>query len=219
MLIIVSERPQAIQLLRDVLLRQGISSLSCPYETALFTCGRQDTGGVLIDGRWEPEMAEQLCKNLRERYPLLPIAVDLPERYCADLPADRLLRNAEEDLLTQVLDFCFQNCGFSPKGLSTYFLSMERGSGEIRYMGYPLPLSPVERRLLQVLIYFSPKTVSYDLLLSLCFPLGGGLSALSVHIYRINKTARSIDPRPLIVNQYGKGYRLREGIVEKEETR
>ena len=50
--------------------------------------------------------------------------------------------------------------------------------------------------------------------MSLCYPCEyKSISNLAVQIHEINRHAMKIDPRPLIVNVYGKGYRLRDGIV------
>ena len=80
-------------------------------------------------------------------------------------------------------------------------------------MGYPLPLSQTEHRILRCLFYRSPHLTSAIDLMSLCYPLGEqSISNLAVQIRRINERASKIDPRPLIVNVYGKGYVLREDL-------
>ena len=79
-------------------------------------------------------------------------------------------------------------------------------------MGYPLPLSPRESTILRCLLYRYPHLTPTDELMSLCFPDERiNIENLFVHISVINQRAMKIDPRPLIVNTYGKGYRLRDG--------
>ena len=80
-------------------------------------------------------------------------------------------------------------------------------------MGYPLPLSPRERTILRCLFYRYPRLTPTDELMSLCFPDELiTIDNLFLHIGVINQHALKIDPRPLIVNVYDKGYLLREGL-------
>ena len=83
----------------------------------------------------------------------------------------------------------------------------------VDYMGLSMTLSPSEYRVLHCIFYHSPRPTSTALLTSLLANEGAkNESALGVLIHRINQKAAEVDPRPLIVNEYGKGYRLRNGI-------
>lgn len=215
MLILVTDRRAFGESLASRLLQNGIFSLRASHETALFLCEAKDCGGVLLDGRTSPTESEALCRALRERYPELPIALLLPKGYLPASPADRFLREEEDDLTDTLLDFCHTLCGWHAGEMTTFSLTVGNDPARTRYMGYPLPLSPREHTLLRCLFYRAPHVTSCDDLLSLCYPIDPpSLASLSVTVSAINRRAGAIDPRPLIVNVYGKGYRLRKGILD-----
>ena len=89
-----------------------------------------------------------------------------------------------------------------------------KGPAETYYMGYPLPLTAREHSILRCLFYRAPYVTSKIDLMELCYPEGTqSLQNIVVQIRQINQKAARIDRRPLIVNVYGKGYRLRDGIL------
>lgn len=215
MLLIVSDdRKKCFPIVKQ-LIPHGIFSFLCPYETAEFMCEKKDVGGVLLDCVAGLGKGERLCKIFRSRYPEMPIGAIISQGAIPNMEVNRLIRTpASESILDGVLDFCICNCGWRTKKLSTHYLAVEDDPARTVYMGYPLDVSPREHEILRCLFYRAPYVTTKDDLLTLCYPEGMQSHAnLSIQIGRINRSAARIDPRPLIVNVYGKGYKLRDGIV------
>ena len=214
MLILITEQTQWGKELAAALMSRGIYSFFCSHKDGQALCEEKDTGGVLIDCTTDQKTAERLCRALRRTYPELPIAVLAGERDRLDLPADRIIRlGSPESLLEDLLDFCYRSCGWEKRPLQTYYLALGNGPEETYYMGYPLRLSPQAWQILRCLFYRAPLITSTADLLALCFPEGGSTGNLTVQIHQINKEAKRVYPRPLIVNHYGRGYQLRDGIL------
>ena len=194
---------------------QGIFTFECPPETGAFYCEAKDTGGVILDCIPDLATGEALCGALRKSYPQMPILAIVPNASIPNLEADRILRTTNPNLLLQdILDFCTTLCAWSSKPLSSYFLTVGKTPEETVYMGYPMPLFPRAHRILKCLFYRFPKLTSADDLMSLCYPNGTEqIGNLAVQIRHINQAAAKIDKRPLVINVYGKGYRLRDGIL------
>lgn len=214
MLILITEQAELGQGLAARLRDNGVFSFVCPLALGKTLCDEKDTGGVWIDCTADRRSAERLCRALRQSYPELPIAVWAAEKAILDLPADRILRSPDPEALWEdLLDFCFRDCGWEKGPLQTYYLTLGNGPEETYYMGYPLPLSPRGWQILRCLFYRAPELTSSADLLALCYPEGGSARNLTVQIHHINQAAQKIHPSPLIVNRYGKGYRLRDGIL------
>ncbi len=215
MLILVTDDARSRAEIRPKLAKHGIYTYVCPFETGEFYCDKKDTGGVLLDCIANLPRAEVLCAALRKRYPDMPICAIVSPISLPNLQVHRLIRE-DGDIFEDVLDFCIRNCGWRTERLTTNTLTLEDDPAKTVYMGYKLPLTAREHTILRCLFYRSPRVTSAGDLLSLCFSdAGTGLSVanLPTHIANINRRARELDPRPLIVNVYGKGYRLRDGVV------
>ena len=215
MLMIITDRRDLGKSLASILADRGIFSFECPRETGAFYCEEKDTGGVILDCVPNQTEGEALCRALRRAYPEMPILVLAAKESRPNVEADMLLRDAPlGDLLPDILEFCRRVCDFSAEPLSSYFLTVGSTPDEVFYMGYPMKLSPRAFHLLRCLFYRYPHQVSTEDLMALCYPEGHEKSNnLAVQIHHINEAALRIDPRPLIVNEYGKGYKLREGIL------
>ena len=215
MLLVITDRREFGKELASILLRQGIFTFECPLETGAFYCEEKDTGGVLLDCVSDLKMGEKLCRKLRKTYPQLPILAIVESNSIPELEADSILREAPlPSLLPSILHFCHHTCGWSTQPLSTYFLTVGNSSDEVFYMGYPLKLSQKAYLILRCLFYRHPKLTSTRDLMALCYPDGTEqVGNLAVQIHHINQSAAKIDPRPLVVNLYGKGYKLRDGIL------
>lgn len=75
-----------------------------------------------------------------------------------------------------------------------------------------------KRNFIRYRFYRAPELTASDDLMSLCYPGEyKRISNLTLPVHEINQRALKFDPRPLIVNMYGKGYRLREGILESKK--
>lgn len=213
MLLIITDREGWASHLSSLLLRGGIYHLCVPTSYGTFTCEREDTGAVILDCVPSLTRGEHICADLKRRYPNLPVAMVVAPEARPNAHADAVLRDGDIDELCQnILSLCQAN-GWSPAPLSTFYLRLTPPDCA-EYMGLTLPLSPAEFRILHCIFYHSPRPTSTELLIALLANEGAkNEDALAVLIHRINQKAAGIDPRPLIVNEYGKGYRLRDGIL------
>lgn len=213
MLIIITDREGWASHLSPLLLENGIYHLCVPTSFGTFTCEREDTGAVILDSVPSLSRAEHICADLKRRYPDMPVAIVAASDARVNAHTDAVLRDGAPDVLCEsIISLCRAN-GWSPAPLSTFYLRLAPPDCA-EYMGLPLPLSPAEFRILHCIFYHSPKPTSTELLVALLANAGAkNETALAVLIHRINQKAAEIDPRPLIVNEYGKGYRLRDGIL------
>ena len=215
MLVLITERPSIAKDLTKALHDRDVYLFCVPYETALFTCDKKDTGGVIIDCVPSLKAGEELCVRLRDLYSEMPIAAIVKAEDIPQMPVDFILRDTAkgaptEGMQEECYEFC-RLCGWNERPLSCHDLMVGRRDEAVYYMGYALPLAPMEKELLHCLFYRYPRVTDADDLLTLCAPFERiSRSALSVWISNINRKARLLDPRPLILCQYGKGYRLRD---------
>ncbi len=219
MILFVTERREChLESLRR-LIGKGIFLYPCRFRTAPALCRKKDIGGVVIDCIGTMQKSEQLCEWLRRDQPdEMPIAAIVTPKSIPCLPVDRLIRDRGDDLFDDLLDFCVTNCGWSTEPLSTFRLRVGGCPEENLYMGEPFPLPPRAHTILRCIFYRAPALTSTRDLLRLCYPEGTqSADNLAIQIRKINLLAKRIDPRPLIVNVYGKGYRLRDGILNGKE--
>lgn len=217
MLTLLTDRRPFGPKLTERLSAYGLTVLTERTTAAQLLCERHDLGALVIDGTEDPSAAASLCVRLRTAHPELPIALLLGRDGTVDLAADGILRGETvEEVAEEILRFCRAH-GWSSE-LSTYALSVSERPEQTRLLGYPLPLSPREHRVLRLLFLRAPQTVTRLELLAVCFPEGSQREQdLTVHVNRINKKAHRITELPLIECVYGKGYRLRAGIVRPEQ--
>jgi hypothetical protein len=217
MIVIVTERTAWFQRLAVRFHANGIYFYLCHPENAEFYCREKDTGGVILDCIPTLEVGERLCRILHETYPEMPIAAIVPPKSIPNMPAIRIFREGvpTDALFSDMLDFTRTNCGMRTERLSTFSLLVVRDRLKTQYMGYLMPLSVQEHKILRFLFYRAPRPTSIDDIAQICYVDGKQrVENVSVMIARINRHAAEIDPRPLIVNEYGKGYRLRDGILK-----
>ena len=214
MLLIITDREGWISHLSPILLENNIYHLCVPLSFGTFICEREDTGAVILDCAPSLSRGEHICQDLKRRYPDMPLAIVASAQAVVNAPADAVFRDENPHTLCEnILSFCFAN-GWSNKSLSTYYLRMGT-QNRVDYMGASMTLSPSEYRILHCIFYHSPKPTGTELLLALLGSEGAKTeTALAVLIHRINQKAAEIDPRQLIINEYGKGYRLRDGIID-----
>ena len=214
MLLIITDREGWASHLSPVLLENGIYHLSVPLSYGTFICEREDTGAVILDCVPSLSRGEHICADLKKRYPNMPVAMVASPEARVNAHTDAVLRDGNINTLCEnIVSLCRAN-GWSASPLSTYYLRLTPPD-RAEYMGLTLPLSPAEFRILHCIFYHSPQPTSTELLVALS-ALDGTKNedALAVLIHRINQKAAKIDPRPLIINEYGKGYRLRDGIID-----
>ena len=214
MLLIITDREGWASHLSPVLFANGIYHLCVPLSFGTFTCEREDTGAVIVDCVPSLSRGEHICADLKRRYPNMPVAMVAAPEAVVNAPADAIWRDGNFDTLCEnILSLCRAN-GWSFAPLSTYYLRLAPPNCA-DYMGFPLSLSPFEFRILHCIFYHSPRPTSTQLLVALLKNEGAkSEDALAVLIHRINQKAAQTDPRPLIINEYGKGYRLRDGIID-----
>lgn len=214
MLLIITDREGWASRLSPILLENGIYHLCVPSSFGTFVCEREDTGAVILDCVPSLSRGEHICQDLKTRYPALPVAVVVEAEARVNARADAVLRNENLDTVCKnIVSLCHAN-GWTSAPLSTYYLRLTPPD-RAEYMGLSLPLSPAEFRILHCIFYHSPRPTSTELLVALSSLDGAkNEAALTVLIHRINQKAAKIDTRPLIVNEYGKGYRLRDGIID-----
>lgn len=213
MLLIITDRERWASHLSPILLENGIYHLCVPLSYGTFTCEREDTGAVILDCVPSLSRGEHICADLKRRYPNMPVAIVAAPEAIVNARADAVLRDENLDTVCEnILSLCRAN-GWTFAPLSTYYLRLTPPD-RAEYMGLSLPLSPAEFRILHCIFYHSPRPTNTELLVALSAKEGAkNEAALAVLIHRINQKAAQIDPRPLIVNEYGKGYRLRDGIL------
>lgn len=213
MLLIITDREGWASRLSPILLENGIYHLCVPMSFGTFSCEREDTGAVILDCVPSLSRGEHICADLKQRYPNMPIAIVASPKSIVNARADAILRDGNLNTLCEnILSLCHAN-GWTFAPLSTYYLRLAPPDCA-EYMGLSLSLSPAEFRILHCIFYHSPRPTSTELLVALSAGEGAkNETALAVLIHRINQKAAKIDPRPLIVNEYGKGYRLRDGIL------
>ena len=213
MLLIITDREGWAAHLSPLLLENGIYHLCVPASFAAFACEREDTGAVILDCVPSLSRGEHICADLKRRYPVLPVAIVASPEARPNAHADAVLRDGNLDTLCEnIASLCHAN-GWSAAPLSTYYLRLTPPD-RADYMGLPLSLSPAEFRILHCIFYRSPHPTDSEHLVALCADEGASSEeSLAVLIHRINQKAAEIDPRPLVVNEYGKGYRIRDGIL------
>ena len=215
MILFVTERREYhLESLRR-LIAQGIFLYPCRFSSAVKLCRKKDIGGVVIDCVGEMPRSEIVCARLRQTQPdEMPIAAIVTPKSIPCLAIDRLIRDDGKDLFDDLLDFSKVNCGWSTEPLSTFRLRVGNRTEDTLYMGHPFPLPPRAHSILRCLFYRAPALTSTKDLLRLCYPEAvQNPNNLATQIRNINLLAKEIDPRPLIINEYGKGYRLRDGIL------
>lgn len=197
------------------LTERGIFLFRCTENNAVFFCEEKECGGVIVDARAQTSDTRALCGELRRRYPLMPMALlAAPGAEVSGRP-DCVLRQTDFwEQLDALYDFCVRVCGFRAQSLSTPTLSVTSNPEECVYMGVRFPLSPREHTLLRCLFYRYPRLTSADDLMSLCYhDVDCTIGNLAVQLHAVNKRAERLGLPPLVVNEYRKGYCLREGIL------
>jgi DNA-binding response OmpR family regulator len=221
MLLLITDQKELGNALVDLLFQKGIYCLLSPLETGEFFCREMDTGGVILDCQPQPKQAEgvALANTLKSLYPEMPLAVLWKQRRTPPPSASLLLDPSGEknDLYETLLHFCREDCGWIDEPISSVFLQVGKDPKDTMYLGQPFHLSPIENEVLRFLFYRSPSPTSTRALCYLCSPLRPfSKNTMYVLIRRINRRAKKFFPYPLIVNEYGKGYRLRHALLRTE---
>ncbi len=211
MLCLVYDDPARYPRLAELLTAQGILLFACPTDTAVQTCIKKDTGALVADCTVFPRRTKQAVDTLHRMYPEMPIAVVTDNgHFFADCDYHILQAEPnEEQLAYRILQFCYAS-DFYTGNLKAYGLHMAQNCNLCTYCGQLLKLTPMQFRILHCLLYLAPKQVStYDLMQMCCPSKRCTPKSIAVQIFHINEKAAAIFPEhPLILNIYGKGYRL-----------
>ena len=128
---------------------EGIVALFAKTDAGESLCHLRDTGGILLDGRDDPDRAQRLCLSLLTAYPELPIALMLPRETLLEVSVARVLRgDFEDDRLTEELLTFYLECCDGKTEMSTFALSVGASPDSFLYLGYPLSLPPKAQLLL-----------------------------------------------------------------------
>jgi hypothetical protein len=220
MLLLITNRKELGNSLVDLLFEEGIYCLWTPLETGEFFCKEMDTGGVILDCYPQSTQAEgiALANTLKGLYPEMPMAILWKQRRTPPPDNVTLLPGPPgediKEIADEILHFCFEDCKCIRQPFSSSFLTVGKNPEDAYYLRHRLELSPVENEILRFLFYNSPSYTSTRALCYLCSPLHPySKSTMYVLIRRINRRALKYFPLPLIVNEYGKGYRLRNALL------
>ena len=197
---------------------QGLPVVSHDPDLLPQICRHADFCGVILDGRHTPLRFEQLSEKLFADYPDAPVLfLTQPgvsvypcalKTACLDHGVDPL----------QVLHRFCRDC-MGEENYATYALQHDGRAHSFTYLGYPLPLSDYEYRLLLCLFRNAPHAVRTDDLLSNAFPNGSTpRHTLWTLVKRINQSAQRISGLRLVQSVYGTGYRLSDGIVARSPS-
>ena len=218
-LLISDQKPLFLQVACR-LSEHGLFLFYSPFETAAFLCEQKDVGGVVIDCAEQSERGACLCRELRASYPEMPIAV-IANGSPSALDADWIIRcqPTPEALAERLMPFFEEACGWSQQNLSTYYLTVDCKGTHATYMGYPLPLTPRQHRILYCLFYHATKPISPDDLLAITNPMRScSLATLNRHIRRINRNAAEIAPHAPPLLQYSHmGYQLSAAVLSRSK--
>ena len=156
------------------------------------------------------ERSDRICEKVKELFPLASIGVVLNESY-VKTSLFKYVKNADLELISP----------FSVEKLTDFLKKLNADSNIDRFsptltcspkasalLGYDLDLSQSENRILTFLVAFSEHVCSADLIKEAC--LLSSASSVRVIIERINKKAKDISGRPLILSHYGKGYSINQ---------
>lgn len=192
MLLVVSDSVGFCKNLHSQLLSRGLFSLFATYENMADIVESEtdliDT--VIIDGCHSSKGVRAVQERSISRLPHADIRLLTVDSQLNDLVASLSVGRDEYA--------SFRGLRVSPSDT------------EARLLGYPLRLTKSEHKILLLLLSDPGRPFSADLILRVAFPFSTDLSKnqLAVHICNINKKARQITGRRLIVNPHKSGYLL-----------
>ncbi len=213
MILVITDRKEVSDAVHCELSQQEIYHMCVPLALGSFYCEQKEVCAVVLDCVSAHSEGEMLCHTLRRAYEPMPIAAIVSPHVRPNMPIDRLFRDTSPtSLAKEIVTFC-RELGCDNTAFSTYYLSIDAAQRTF-YMGHELKLSPQETRLLKCLFYRAPfPTEEQDISLLCEDCTKKNLLHVADSIRRINRRAKRLDPRPLIVYVPNKGYRLRDGIL------
>ena len=166
---------------------------------------------IIINNVGNADISSRLCEYIKATYPSIPIGIILTIS-SKDPQLFKYLPNSDQELILPVseaslLPFLKRLRKTEAHAYSSHVLSLSAHSSSL--LGYDLHLSPSENIILLFLSTFNTSTIPADIIKDACFLSESGSStSIRVLIDRINKKAKDISGRPIILSRYGQGYYL-----------
>ena len=151
---------------------------------------------------------KDLCNKLKALYPSLKVGVILSKERSA-LSLFRHIPEADEEIFSPLsskafIDFLQKLCPTRIPSVSPSLICTPKAS---YLLGYDMKLSPGENRIMIFLSIFNNLKLNANTICELCLNIPEDrISTVRVLINRINKKARNISSRNVILNSYKNGY-------------
>lgn len=162
---------------------------------------------IVIDEQKDIEFTKKLCSEVKVKYPELPVGVILNKDQ-TELALFRYVPASDAEIFSPFSDsdlVCFLKklYNMSISSVSPHLICSVKAS---YLLGYDMKLSPSENRILVFLSVFSNLKITADAICDGCLNSTSGIETARVLINRINKKAKNISGRPIILNSYENGY-------------
>ncbi|MBQ8207787.1 MAG: winged helix-turn-helix transcriptional regulator [Clostridia bacterium] len=170
---------------------------------------------AIIDSMAYSDFGESVCREIKKMYPEVKCIVLFDrrkfsfEKYKFYPSSDFEIDGSMNDEPILSLSTILSEIGYgTTRNYKHLRLGNDRHSA--LYLGYPLELSPAEYRILLYLCGCGDKTVSVDNILGSCFAESYRMVETNIrsHISDINRKAKALGGRRLILSVRGEGYRL-----------
>ena len=168
---------------------------------------------IIINECGDAIKSAKICENIRKEIPNASLGVILNEAH-AKASLFRYVKNADCELISpfsdeKVVEF-LQKLGVD-NNVNRFSPTITCSSKASTLLGYDLGLSRGENRILMFLIAFNEHICPVNLIKEACLLSNtASISSVRVLIDRINKKAKDISGRPLILSHYGKGYSINQ---------
>lgn len=170
---------------------------------------------AIVDAVSTPSCGDSICKNLKESFPGIFCIVIyrredmLFEKYRYFRRADTEFR---EDEASEKIAELLLSLGYCRESNGCRFLELGKDRKNCFYLGLPIGFTSAEYRILKFLCMNDGKIIAANYILHHCFADSYRMneSNVRVHISSINKKARAVGGRKLILCEREKGYKLNE---------
>ncbi len=223
MIVFISHEPSRSVVLRKMLLDGDIFAYHRGFPDLLNSHGLIDfikalpspPAVAIIDSSLDCNFGEKACKLLKQEYPKVKcIAITDKEmhkkvRYkyliSSDFETDAFPSSYFVDVIKEILS----KCGYCLKR-SYMHLKLGDSSNKATLLGYPLNLTRAEYRILLFLCQSTDKRLDEETILCFCFAESYRMTETNVraHISSINRKAKALSGRKLIICHRNAGYQI-----------
>ncbi len=162
---------------------------------------------IIINQFEELDSMKRLCSEIKVTYPDISVGIILNEsqtkkslfRYVPEVNEELIYPFSDRDFIC----FLKKLHNVSIPSISSSLVCTPNKS---YLLGYDMKLSPSENRILLFLSAFDGKKITAEAICGGCLNSGSGVEAVRVLINRINKKAKNISSRSLILRSHEKGY-------------